>query len=81
MIYDIFSQFGEIEDIAVSKKATKGGPRVFIKYSHRYYAEFAREALNYQIDIFEDQKEPMVIRWALQNSGNPLDIEGGNDEK
>ena len=51
-IYDIFSYFGEIEDIAVSKKASKGGPKVFIKYSHRYYAEFAREAMNYQIDIF-----------------------------
>ena len=23
----------------------------------------------------------MIIKWALQNSGNPLDVEGGDDEK
>lgn len=45
LIYNLFSPWGEIEDIAISKKGVRGGNRAFIKYAHRYYAEFAREAM------------------------------------
>lgn len=52
-IYSIFSPWGEIEDIAFSTKGLRGGNRAFIKYAHRYYAEFAREALTDQMDVLE----------------------------
>ena len=45
LIYKLFSKWGEIEDIAISQKGVRGGNRAFIKYAHRYYAEFAREAM------------------------------------
>lgn len=44
-IYKLFSPWGEIEDIAFTQKSLLGGNCAFIKYAHRYYAEFAREAM------------------------------------
>ena len=74
-IYEKFSPWGEIEDIAINRKAMRGGCRAYVKYAHRYYSEFAREAMNSQMDVFKDQRDPLVIRWAIDGSGNPLDIE------
>lgn len=48
-VYSKFSMWGEIEEITFSSKAgARGdiGNHCFIKYAHRYYAEFAREAMN-----------------------------------
>ena len=75
LIYKLFSKWGEIEDIAISQKGVRGGNRAFIKYAHRYYAEFAREAMTDQMDVFEGQKDPLAVRWAIEGSGNPLDFQ------
>lgn len=37
----------------------------FAKYSHRYYAEFAREAMSNQV-IFGGT-DPITLRWAVDN--------------
>lgn len=78
LLYKIFSKFGEIEDIAIggSSRARQGGSKAFIKYAHRYYAEFAKEAMMDQVEVFQDQKLPLLIRWAVEGTGNPLDVEG-----
>ena len=73
-LYSIFSPWGEIEDIGFSTKGLRGGNRAFIKYAHRYYAEFAREALSDQMDVLEGQKDPLIVRWAVNGSGNPFDF-------
>ena len=74
-MYQIFSPWGEIEDIGFSTKGLRGGNRAFIKYAHRYYAEFAREALSDQMDVLDGQKDPLVVRWASDGSGNPFDFQ------
>ena len=43
MIYDVFSVWGEISDINI--KSGPSGYQPFITYAHRFYAEFAREAM------------------------------------
>lgn len=53
LIYELFSKWGEVENISISQKGLRGGSRAYIQYAHRYYAEFAREAMNDQMDIFE----------------------------
>jgi hypothetical protein len=52
LIYDLFSKWGEIQNISISQKGLRGGSRAYIQYAHRYYAEFAREAMNDQMDVF-----------------------------
>ena len=56
-----------------------GGNQVFIKYAHRYYAEFAREAMLDQMDIFEGQKDPLFLKWATKENGNPFEFENEED--
>lgn len=51
----------------------RGGSKAFIKYTHRYYAEFAREAMMDQMNVFEGQKESLLIKWGIDGSGNPLE--------
>jgi len=46
-LYKIFSVWGEISDISIRN----GIP--FIQYAHRFYAEFAREAMGDQMEIFD----------------------------
>ncbi len=41
VLYEYFSAWGEIEDIHFNANKCIA----FIKYKHRYYAEFAREAM------------------------------------
>jgi len=37
-----------------------------VKYAHRYYSEFAREAMIDQV-LCEGVKDPIRIKWALDN--------------
>ena len=57
-----------------------GGNQVFIQYAHRFYAEFAREAMSNQMDLFEGQKDPLLIKWAAAGSGNPFDFASEEDK-
>ena len=41
LLYENFSPYGVVEDIYFNQ----GRFIAFIKYEHRYYAEFAREAM------------------------------------
>jgi hypothetical protein len=62
IIYEYFSTWGEIEDIHFNSHKC----HAYIKYKHRYYAEFAREAMFDQI-LTEGSTEPISIRWALDS--------------
>ena len=73
-LYGIFSVWGELEDIAISQKGLRSGSRAYMKFQHRYYAEFAREAMSDQMDVFEGQKEPLAIKWGSEGTGNPFDL-------
>ena len=75
LLYTIFSPWGEVEDISINQRPFRGGCRAYIRYAHRFYAEFAREAMNDQMNIFPDQKDPLLVRWALDGSGNPMDFD------
>lgn len=61
-IYELFSPWGEIEDIHFNSQKCIA----FIKYRHRYYAEFAREAMMDQV-LTEGSTEPISIKWALDS--------------
>jgi hypothetical protein len=61
-IYEHFSPWGEIEDIHFNHQKCIA----FIKYRHRYYAEFAREAMFDQV-ITEGTTEPITIKWAIDS--------------
>lgn len=62
VLYEYFSTWGEIEDIHFNANKCIA----FIKYKHRYYAEFAREAMLDQV-LAEGQTEPITIKWALDS--------------
>lgn len=62
LIYEFFSTWGEIEDIHFNSHKCIA----FIKYQHRYCAEFAREAMHDQI-LSEGQTEPISIKWAIDS--------------
>lgn len=64
VIYDNFSPWGEIEDI--NYIPTKG--ICFIRYSHRCFAEFAKEAMMDQSLIGE---EVLGVKWAYDDP-NPM---------
>jgi hypothetical protein len=51
--YNLFSPWGEVEDLRVVQKGGKNGNSVYVRFTHRYYAEFAREALTDQINVFQ----------------------------
>lgn len=57
-----------------------GGNKVYIKYAHRYYAEFAREAMMDQMELFEGQKDPLLLRWATKESGNQVEFENEEEQ-
>jgi hypothetical protein len=61
-IYELFSPWGEIEDIHFNSQKCIA----YIKYRHRYYAEFAREAMMDQV-LTEGSTEPIAIKWAVDN--------------
>ena len=61
-LYEHFSQWGEIEDINFSTQKCIA----YIKYAHRYFAEFAREAMMDQV-LIEGSNEPIAIKWALDS--------------
>lgn len=64
ILYENFSPWGEIEDINyIPAKAA-----CFIRYAHRCFAEFAKEAMIGQALIGE---EILTVRWAY-NDPNPM---------
>ena len=65
LLYENFSPWGEIDDIYFNQ----GRFIAYIKFAHRYYAEFAREAMVDQV-LVEDITDPIRIQWALES---PLD--------
>ena len=65
LLYENFSPWGQVEDIYFNA----GRFIAFIKYEHRYYAEFAREAMTDQV-LVEGITDPIRIQWALES---PLD--------
>lgn len=67
MLYEYFSPWGEIEDIAFDAARFSAT----IRYSHRFYAEFAREAMFDQV-LAEDVTDPLKIQWCLED---PQDVE------
>jgi hypothetical protein len=69
IFYEAFAPWGELVDIHLNVAKWVG----FVKYSHRYYAEFAREAMLYQA-IFGGT-DPIGIRWAINNPFEKKDQE------
>lgn len=65
LLYENFAPWGEVEDIFFNAARFIA----YVKYAHRYYAEFAREAMTDQI-LVADIKDPIRIQWALDS---PLD--------
>ena len=61
-IYEFFSPWGEVEDIHFNSQKCQA----FIKYKHRYFAEFAREAMFDQV-LAEGSTEPIAIKWAIDS--------------
>ena len=61
LLYDEFSKWGEIEDIKfIPQKAMAN-----VKYTHRFYAEFAREAMQ---DQSLGGTDVINIKWCLDDS-------------
>ena len=56
LLYENFSPYGVVEDIYFNQ----GRFIAFIKYEHRYYAEFAREAMMDQV-LVEGITDPIRI--------------------
>lgn len=56
LLYENFSPWGEVEDIYFNPARFVA----YIKYTHRYFAEFAREAMLDQI-LVADIKDPIRI--------------------
>ena len=65
LLYENFSPWGAIDDIYFNQ----GRFIAFIKFEHRYYAEFAREAMIDQV-LVKGIRDPIRIQWALDS---PLD--------
>ena len=62
LVYEDFSKFGEIEDVHFNQ----GRFCAYIKFEHRSYAEFAREAMHDQV-LVEGVTEPIRIQWAIHD--------------
>ena len=56
LLYENFSPWGEVEDIYFNS----GRFIAYIKYVHRFYAEFAKEAMTDQI-LVADVRDPIRI--------------------
>ena len=65
-LYEQFSPWGEIEDIHFNSHKCLA----YIKFRHRYFAEFAREAMMEQV-LQEGSTEPITIKWAIDS---PFDM-------
>lgn len=65
LLYEHFSVWGQIEDIYFNSK----NYHAFVKYTHRFHAEFAREAMTDQV-LLKGNKVPIRLAWALES---PLD--------
>ena len=63
----MFSPWGEIKDIHFDSMKCIG----WVKYDHRHFAEFAKEAM--QDQPMGPGNDPISVRWATDN---PFDKEG-----
>ena len=61
IFYESFAPWGEIIDIHLNVAKCIG----FVKYSHRFYAEFAKEAMQNQ--AIYGGTDPILIKWAINN--------------
>lgn len=66
LLYEHFSVFGAIQDIHFNT----GKFAAYIKFQHRNFAEFAREAMQNQT-LVDGVIEPIKIAWAVYD--NPFD--------
>mmetsp|Transcript_31131 Transcript_31131/g.23146 ORF Transcript_31131/g.23146 Transcript_31131/m.23146 type:complete len:165 (+) Transcript_31131:679-1173(+) len=62
ILYEYFSPWGEIEDIHFNSSKC----HAFIKYKHRYFAEFAKEAMQDQV-LTQGATDPINIKWGIEN--------------
>lgn len=62
ILYENFSPWGEIEDISFDAARFTAS----IKYSHRFYTEFAKEAMSEQV-LVEDVTDPIIMKWQLES--------------
>lgn len=65
LLYENFSPWGAVEDIYFNQ----GRFIAYIKFEHRFYAEFAREAMVDQV-LVQGITDPIRVQWALES---PLD--------
>jgi hypothetical protein len=73
MVYRNFSEWGDLEEVRVIDKKSIA----FVRYTHRIYAEFAREAM---MENNLDGDEILNIRWAYEDP-NPKAIEREKRER
>lgn len=73
MIERDFSEWGPIWEVYVKHKECIA----FVRYSYRYAAEFAKEAMNRQSLIESSAGEALLVRWA-NNDPNPVAV---NEQK
>jgi hypothetical protein len=73
MVYRNFSEWGEIEEVRVIDRKQIA----FVRYTHRIYAEFAREAM---MENCLDGDEILNVRWAYEDP-NPKAIEREKRER
>lgn len=69
MIERDFGEWGPIWDVYVKKSACIA----FVRYSYRYAAEFAKEAMSRQGLIESTAGEVLIVRWA-NDDPNPVAI-------
>jgi len=73
MVYRNFSEWGDLEEVRViDRKAI-----AFVRYTHRIYAEFAREVM---MENHLDGDEILNVRWAYEDP-NPKAIEREKRER
>jgi len=73
MVYRHFSEWGDLEECRVIDKKSIA----FVRYTHRIYAEFAREAM---MENCLDGDEILNVRWAYEDP-NPKAIEREKRER
>lgn len=66
-LYDMFSAWGEVVDIHFDSQKCVA----YIKYKHRHFAEFGKEAM--QDQPMGATCDPIWVKWSTDN---PFDKEG-----
>lgn len=73
MVYRHFSEWGDLEEVRVIDKKSIA----FVRYTHRIYAEFARECM---MENCLDGDEILNVRWAYEDP-NPKALEREKRER